>query len=134
MADISAKASAAKNWFIKSKRFKDMVKKAFETVDVDKSDDLDCNEVYIAVLLLYLKIAGVCKGAIPPEREKVGELIEKFADKKNKGHLDLANFEIFCQFLCQQIASRVAVQMILQMVVAPLLGLFACDLWEKFMT
>lgn len=133
IADVSEKISAAKNWFVKSKRFKAMVRKAFDDVDNDKSNTLDTDEIYVAVLLLYLKIAGVCKGAIPPEREKVQELIDKFADPKNKGHLDFDHFEMFCQFLCQQIAGRVAVQMILQMVVAPLLGLLACDIWEKFM-
>ena len=37
-------------------------------VDIDKSNSLDANEVYIAVLLLYLKIGGICKAGIPADR------------------------------------------------------------------
>jgi len=110
------------NRFVQSKRFKDMVKSSFYDVDIDKSNSLDTNEVYIAVLLLYLKIAGVCKGAIPPDRSDIVDLMEKFDSPKTPGALDYEHYEQFCQFLCSQIAGRVAAQMFMQLALAPLLG------------
>lgn len=133
LAELESDMKSAKNRFVNSKRFKEMVKSSFESQDIDKSNSLDANEVYIAVLLLYLKIAGVCKGAIPPDREDIEDLIKKFASPNTPGHLDYEHYLMFCQFLCSQIAGRVTIQMLLQMVVAPLLSLVAAEHWEKLM-
>lgn len=135
--EIADKVKSVGNRFVNSKRFKDWVKKSFQEVDIDKNEVLDANEVHIAVLLLYLKIAGVCKGAVPPDREDIEDLMKKFdvrgGNAKGPGTLDYEHFEQFCQFLCSQIAARVSLQMIMQMVLAPLLGLIICMQWEKFM-
>lgn len=132
-AEIQDKVRSVKNRFVQSKRFKDMVKTSFFEVDIDKSNTLDTNEVYIAVLLLYIKIAGVCKGAIPPDRSDIVDLMEKFDSPKTPGALDYEHYEQFCQFLCSQIAGRVVAQMFMQLALAPLLGLLVCTQWENFM-
>lgn len=131
--DIQDSLKGAKNRFTNSKRFKEMVLNSFNEVDIDKSNSLDANEVYIAVLLLYLKIAGVCKGAVPPDRQDIVDLMAKFDSPKTPGALDYDAFEQFCQFLCSQIAGRVGLQMFMQMALAPLLGLLVCMQWENFM-
>jgi hypothetical protein len=122
-----------KNRFTNCKMFKDMVKSSFVAVDIDKSNTLDTNEVYIAVLHLYLKIGGICKGAVPPTHGDINKLIEKFDDPRKPGYLDYDHYLSFCQFLCSQIAGRVAVQMLLQMVIAPLLALLCTHQMEHLM-
>lgn len=132
-SEIARTVKSVGNRFTNSKKFKDYVKKSFKEVDIDESNSLDANEVYIAVLLLYLKIAGTCKGAIPPDREDIVALMAKFDSPKCPGSLDYEHFEQFCQFLCSQIAGRVALQMFMQMALAPMLGLLAASQWEKLM-
>jgi hypothetical protein len=132
-AEIAAALKGVKNRFVNSKRFQDMCKNAFEQVDLDKSNSLDENEVYIAVLLLYLKIAGICKGAVPPTRDDIIDLMTQFESPKSPKQLDYKHFEQFCQYLCSQIAGRVATQMFMQMALAPLLGLVVCHFWEMLM-
>jgi Ca2+-binding EF-hand superfamily protein len=133
--DPLAKMKEAKSKLKKNKKFRKMMEDAFESVDVDKSGNLDTNEVYIAVLQLYLKIAGICKGAQPPTREKVDELVAAFSTRPGHvaGKLSLEEFIEFSESLLAQIGTRVAVQWTLQTIIAPLLGLLACGWWEKLM-
>eukprot|EP00931_Biecheleriopsis_adriatica_P105461 TRINITY_DN80024_c0_g1_i1.p1 TRINITY_DN80024_c0_g1~~TRINITY_DN80024_c0_g1_i1.p1 ORF type:complete len:228 (+),score=58.55 TRINITY_DN80024_c0_g1_i1:87-770(+) len=129
----SQQAVASTSRFLRSQRFKDMMRHAFDSVDVDKSNSLDTNEVYIAVLHLYLKIAGTVKGAVPPERAKIDELFKRFASPADQEHLDYDQFVNFCEYLCSELAGRIVTQAALQMVVAPLLGLLACKAWTHVM-
>jgi hypothetical protein len=132
LAEVAANVTYAKNWLVKSKRFKKMVKDSFEDTDVDKSGTLDVNEVYIAVLKLYLTINGFCKGAVPPTRDDIEKLVDKF-DDPGTFSLKEDQFLEFCQFLCTQIATRVMVQMILQFALVPILAFYATKRIEKYM-
>mmetsp|Transcript_21944 Transcript_21944/g.38569 ORF Transcript_21944/g.38569 Transcript_21944/m.38569 type:complete len:241 (-) Transcript_21944:11-733(-) len=122
----------AKTRFTKSKRFQEWVRNVFEAVDLDKSGALGVQEAYIAVLQLYVQIAGVCKGAKPPPWEHVEELFDSCV-APGRDELNVTEFQGFCEILCSEIASRVAVQMFLQSAVAPLLGLLVLDLWTRLM-
>lgn len=130
--EIKESVLKARDRFVSSERFQKWVRGVFEQVDTDKSGSLDVNEVYIAILLLYLQINGVCKGARPPTRERVEELF-KDCVPANQAVMRFDQFQTFCEFLCSQIASRVFVQMVLQYAVAPALGLLAMEVSKLIM-
>lgn len=131
-ASATQKLMAAKTRFTRSKRFVTVVRDVFVDVDNDKSGHLDVDEVYIAVLKLYIKIQGFCKGAEPPTRQQVDEMFYQFTDGGEA--MEFEQFKAFCEFLGAQIGGRVAVQMLLVNVIAPLLALVTLFLWNKVMT
>lgn len=129
---LQSRIGSAKNRFTKSKTFKDCVASAYVAVDADKSGKLNVDEVYVAVLMLYLKINGFCKGAVPPTRPQVEDLFEQF-NRDNDPEMDQQEFQDFCEVMCSQILTRVVAQFLLQTVGAPLLGLLALKIWTEIM-
>eukprot|EP00930_Biecheleria_cincta_P042676 TRINITY_DN29365_c0_g1_i1.p1 TRINITY_DN29365_c0_g1~~TRINITY_DN29365_c0_g1_i1.p1 ORF type:complete len:200 (-),score=42.46 TRINITY_DN29365_c0_g1_i1:170-769(-) len=122
----------AKNFFTRSKRFAKWVRAAFDEVDEDKSGSLDMNEVYTAILFLYVQIASSCPGALPPPKEDMKTLFNRFDDDKS-GDLNFDEFENFCAIVAAEISGRLIVQAVLTKVVAPWLGVAAFQWWASEM-
>ena len=53
----SRKLISSKSWLTSTKFFERRVDSAFSTVDVDKSGDVTCEELYAGLLLIHLKMA-----------------------------------------------------------------------------
>jgi len=53
----SKKLISSKSWLTSTKFFERRVDSAFSTVDVDKSGDVTCEELYAGLLLIHLKMA-----------------------------------------------------------------------------
>jgi len=53
----SRKLISSKSWLTSTKFFESRVDSAFQTVDVDKSGDVTCEELYAGLLLIHLKMA-----------------------------------------------------------------------------
>eukprot|EP00662_Eupelagonemidae_sp_cell21_P009495 gene9495-51687_t len=77
--------------FLASSRFKRWCKEAWRECDFDDSGSVDASEVYIGVLLLYLKISKVVPGVTPPSKRNVAHLV-KMMDVDHSGALDQEEF------------------------------------------
>lgn len=106
--------------FSKSDLFNNMVQKAFDEVDFDKSGTVDATEVYCMVLLLYMKIQSVAQ-VKPPKKEQVDKLVKHFDLDKNKT-LDRNEFVALATILGENIAMRVAAENAIKLLMAPMIA------------
>mmetsp|Transcript_10646 Transcript_10646/g.12207 ORF Transcript_10646/g.12207 Transcript_10646/m.12207 type:complete len:211 (-) Transcript_10646:2175-2807(-) len=118
---LSKKGRASR--FTSSKRFKAWCKKAFETVDLDKSNTLDSTEVYCAVLYVYTIIISYVATAVPPSREFVLELFNEI-DIDNSGSLNLEEFEALSVVLFSHILNRIVTEAAIYFILGPIFAGF----------
>jgi len=112
-----------KQQIFSSDYFKKTVKQAFEAVDLDLSDSIDEKELYVAILLLYLQLAKIVRGLVPPSHADVCTIL-KAADKNGEGVLSLDEFTHVITILLKDIGGRVVIQLVLMFIVIPLLSYF----------
>lgn len=93
-----------------TKIFKDGVKEAFNMVDMDKSGTIDNKELYIAILLVYCKLASMVKGLVPPKKKDISMIMKKYNIADDEG-LDLEQFTAVMTVLLGNITSRVLLQL-----------------------
>lgn len=122
----------AKRRFARSKLFQQMVRSVYDFVDLDKSDSLSINEVYIAVLHLYIEIARMSKVIEPPAWDRVKKLFSACV-KPGETQMSLKQWTVFCSLLGEQIACRVLLEIAIRSVAAPILGLLALDVWKRLL-
>ena len=89
--DLQKKMKGTKNWVTNSDYFKSAVKQAFEAVDLDSTNSVDFKELYAAVLMLYLKVTKIVRGATPPTAQDIQKLMDE-VDTSGTGSLDLDGF------------------------------------------
>ena len=78
------------SWARRSARakFKAMIKSVFEEVDHDHGGTVDSDELYTAVLLVYLQVNKAIRviGAVkPPKRHSVDEVLAQYAKDTGSG-------------------------------------------------
>ena len=119
--DLQKKMKGTKNWVTNSDYFKSAVKQAFEAVDLDNTNSVDFKELYAAVLMLYLKVTKIVRGATPPTAQDIQKLMDE-VDTSGTGSLDLDGFTTVCFILFENIAGRVALQALFSFIIAPMLA------------
>ena len=119
--DLQKKMKGTKNWVTNSDYFKSAVKQAFEAVDLDHTNSVDFKELYAAVLMLYLKVTKIVRGATPPTAQDIQKLMDE-VDTSGTGSLDLDGFTTVCFILFENIAGRVALQALFSFIIAPMLA------------
>ena len=82
---------------------------------------LSIKELYAAVLLLYLKVTKIVRGATPPTADDIQNLLDE-VDTTGSGTLDLEGFTTVSLILFENIAGRVALQALFSFIVAPILA------------
>ena len=108
-----------RNIFTNSTYFKNLCSQVFVMVDSDKSNSVDVKELYIAILLLYLKLALVVAGLSPPTEAHIMDMLVQYGYSKTS-QLDLNDFTNFASILLQNIVTRVVLQAIFVLVVVPM--------------
>lgn len=103
-------------WARKSARqaFKKVCKGTFDEVDHDKSGLVDADELYAAVLLVYLQVNKAIRvvGAVkPPSRASVDGVLEKYVKDEGKGANGLTDeqFEDVMLLLSRDAVGRVTI-------------------------
>lgn len=117
----------------KSKRFQQLVKYTFDTVDTDKSGTIDENELYAGLLLIHLQLAAYAGPAAcrPVTRENVGKIF-RVLDWDQSGTLDQEEFMVAMTMLTSHILTRVIVQLCLTLALVPILAQYILDLSSSF--
>jgi len=122
-------------WARKSarKKFKDVCKGVFTEVDHDKSGLVDSDELYTAVLLVYLQVNKAIRvvGAVkPPKRKSVDEVLAKYEQERGAtpgAGLTVDQFEDVMKVLSKDVAGRVSITCGL-MLGCPMLGAILVDM------
>eukprot|EP00197_Chlamydomonas_leiostraca_P011333 CAMPEP_0202866866 /NCGR_PEP_ID=MMETSP1391-20130828/8403_1 /ASSEMBLY_ACC=CAM_ASM_000867 /TAXON_ID=1034604 /ORGANISM="Chlamydomonas leiostraca, Strain SAG 11-49" /LENGTH=168 /DNA_ID=CAMNT_0049546853 /DNA_START=73 /DNA_END=579 /DNA_ORIENTATION=- len=85
--------------FTKSPAFEKMCRKSFDAVDVDKDEQLDFKELYLAILKLYdiLNAKLPCHMRVP-NTEEMTAVFTKY-DKNKSGKLDFSEYLEVCRGL-----------------------------------
>jgi len=108
------------------KKFKETCKGVFDDVDHDKGGTVDSDELYTAVLLVYLQVNKAIRviGAVkPPKRKSVDKVLAQY-NKDNEAttpELNQDQFEAVMKIISKDVAGRVTVTRGL-MVGCPMLG------------
>eukprot|EP01062_Namystynia_karyoxenos_P018738 TRINITY_DN1697_c0_g3_i1.p1 TRINITY_DN1697_c0_g3~~TRINITY_DN1697_c0_g3_i1.p1 ORF type:complete len:312 (+),score=78.32 TRINITY_DN1697_c0_g3_i1:78-1013(+) len=119
-----ARAKRVRNRFTESKKFKALCMDAWRECDMDGDGTLDAAEVYIAVLLLYLKLGRIVPGCVPPDKHIVTGLCKQM-DVDGDGSLNEDEFLALATVLCETIAGRVMVEGVTLYAVGPVIAMLA---------
>eukprot|EP01065_Artemidia_motanka_P018260 TRINITY_DN21579_c0_g1_i1.p1 TRINITY_DN21579_c0_g1~~TRINITY_DN21579_c0_g1_i1.p1 ORF type:complete len:326 (+),score=111.53 TRINITY_DN21579_c0_g1_i1:76-978(+) len=117
-----ARSEKVRNRFTSSRRFKKACRDAWKQCDLDNSGTVDVAEVYVGVLLLYLKLSRFVPGCVPPDKARIAELVRQM-DVDGSGTLDEDEFMHLATVLCEHIAGRVAVEGFTLYVLGPLMAM-----------
>lgn len=109
------------NVITRSSYFNRMCEEVFKTVDYDKNHTVDSKEAYVAVLLLYIKLAMFVRGLTPPQQAVVDHLMVTVGADEHKG-LDMEQFKAFCTILCADLVGRITVQSIFAFLIVPVVA------------
>ena len=109
------------NFITRSSYFNRLCEEVFKTVDYDKNNIVDSKEAYVAVLLLYIKLALFVRGLTPPQQSVVDHLMVTIGADEHKG-LDLDQFKAFCTILCADLVGRITIQSIFAFLIVPIVA------------
>jgi len=109
------------NFITRSSYFNRLCEEVFKTVDYDKNHIVDSKEAYVAVLLLYIKLALFVRGLTPPQQTVVDHLMVTIGADEHKG-LDLDQFKAFCTILCADLVGRITIQSIFAFLIVPVVA------------
>lgn len=96
-------------------------------MDTDNSRSVDKKETYIAVLMLYLRLAPFIKGLIPPSEELVAQLVKQ-NDTKDLKELNCEEFKAFVTVLLSNISTRIGIQIFFAFIIIPVISNKLLDL------
>lgn len=109
------------NIITRSSYFNRLCEEVFKTVDFDKNHIVDSKEAYVAVLLLYIKLALFIRGLTPPQQVVVDHLMATVGADEHKG-LDMDQFKAFCTILCADLVGRILIQSLFAFLIIPILA------------
>mmetsp|Transcript_6907 Transcript_6907/g.16919 ORF Transcript_6907/g.16919 Transcript_6907/m.16919 type:complete len:231 (+) Transcript_6907:128-820(+) len=107
----------------KSKAFRTLVSKSFDSMDDNGNGSIDRLELYAGVLLVHLNLAKYVGPAAcyPPDRDACDRLFEA-ADRDDSGNLDRNQFHWIMGVLCARILSRIFAYYVVLILLVPVLA------------
>jgi Ca2+-binding EF-hand superfamily protein len=117
--------SSSSSWFCGTNYFKKMCEDVFDSIDDDKSGQIEEHELYTGLLLIHLKLGmyagpAACK---PISRQNCQQLFHTL-DIDSNGRLDKQEFQNVLPILMGNVISRILFQLLCTLAIVPFLAQF----------